>query len=417
MNSRRVVITGMGSITPIGNCVSSYWDALLQGKNGANEITLFDASRFKTRFACEVKDFHAEEYISRRDLRRMDRFSQFALIASKEALESAFDSYKDVDKNEIGVVWGSGVGGIHSLEKGISDHARGDGTPHFSPFFIPKMIIDISAGWISMVHGLRGPNFGIVSACASASHAIILAMLFIRSGQARVVLTGGSDACITMTGVGSFNALKALSERNEDYESACRPFDKDRDGFVLGEGAGCIILEEYEHAKARGAKIYAEVVGGGMSADAYHLTAPHAEGEGIYLSMQRAIKDAKISAEDIGYVNAHATSTLLGDAVEVQTIQKVFGDHAKKLYIGATKSMTGHLLGASGAVEAIAAVKSLESGRIPPTINHFELSPELDESLNYCFSPPDHVDLKAVMSNSFGFGGHNATLIFCRCED
>ena len=315
------------------------------------------------------------------------------------------------------MVWAAGIGGLSSLEQNIAEYAVGDGTPRFNPFFIPKMIIDIAAGWISITHGLRGPNFGVVSACASSSHAIITAMSFIRSGQARMIVTGGSEACVTIASVGGFNALKALSERNENYKTACRPFDKNRDGFVLGEGAGCIVLEEYEHAKARGAKIYAELIGAGMSGDAYHLTAPHPEGTGIYLAMQRAIKDARIAAEDIGYINAHATSTHLGDVIEIQAIQKVFGAHSKNLYIGATKSMTGHLLGAAGAVEAISSIKTLQSGRIPPTINHFELEPELDDSLNYCFSPPGRTDLRAVMSNSFGFGGHNAALIFSKCED
>lgn len=417
MGLSRVVVTGMGALTPIGNTVDSFWKALLEGKNGAAEITLLDdISHCKTRFACEVKDFVPEDFIGPRLSRRMDRFSQLAYVAAVQAIDDA--DLSNVDKTEVGVIASSGIGGIRTIEEELGPFfTKGADKHRFSPFFIPKYIIDIVAGWISIKYGFQGPNFGVVSACASSAHAIITAMGLLRSGQAKVMVTGGSEAAISHSGICGFNALKALSERNDDYETASRPFDKDRDGFVLGEGAAYLVLEEYEHARARGAHIYAELLGAGMSADAYHLTAPQPEGTGVRLAMNRALKDAGIRPEDVHYLNAHATATLLGDIAEIRAIQEVFGEHAYKLFIGATKSMTGHMLGAIGATEAIVSIKALETGKMPPTINHFELDPALDERLNYCFDTAQSADLEVTLTNSFGFGGHNTTIVFRRCED
>ena len=417
MELSRVVVTGMGAITPIGNSVNSSWSSLLRGVNGVGEITLVDSTHFKTRFACEVKDFVAEDYISPREARRTDRFAQLASIASTEAIEDAFSDLSEINTDEVGVISSSGIGGIRTIENELSAYFKNESTYRVSPFFIPKYIIDIVSGWISMKYGFRGPNFAVVSACASSAHAVITSANLIRLGQAKVMVTGGSEASISHSGLSGFNALKALSERNDDYRTASRPFDKDRDGFVLGEGAAYMVLEEYEHAKKRGAHIYAELIGIGMSADAHHLTAPHPEGIGICLSMERALKDARIQPKEVGYINAHATSTTLGDIAEARAIEKVFGDYAPHLFIGATKSMTGHMLGAVGATEAIISIKALQTGKIPPTINHFELDPALNKRLNYCFDPPPSPSPQIALSNSFGFGGHNATLAFRRCED
>ena len=402
----------MGAITPIGLTTSEYWDALLQGENGIRAISLFDASKFKTRFAGEIHNFDPKNYIEAKEARKMDRFSQLAIAAGEEAIQDAFGNFSGINKDEIGVIWASGVGGLASFEQIFSNYLQGDGRPNFNPFFIPRMIIDISAGLISIRHGLRGPNLGVVSACASSSHALITAMNAIRLGQAKAIVAGGSEASITPSSLGGFNALRALSMRNDDYKTASRPFDQDRDGFVLGEGGACLVLEEYEHARTRGAKIYGALIGAGMSGDAHHLTAPHPEGIGVCLAMRRALKDAKIQATDIDYINAHATSTSLGDVAEVQAIKQVFGEHAKKLCIGATKSMIGHLLGAAGAAEAIACIKSIQTGCVHPTINQFQLDKAIDPTLNYCFGEKQKRNVRVAISNSFGFGGHNATLVF-----
>jgi 3-oxoacyl-[acyl-carrier-protein] synthase II len=417
MNLRRVVVTGLGALTPIGNTIEEYWYGLSNGVSGAAPITRFDASLFKTQFACEVKGLDVEQFIDRKEARKMDLFTQMGLIASDQAI---IDSGLDIEKSNldrIGVIMGSGIGGLRSFQDEVMSFAQGDGTPRFNPFFIPKMIADICAGFISIKYGFRGPNFVTVSACASGTNAIIDAFNYIRLGKADIFVTGGTEATVTESGVGGFNALKALSQRNDSPKTASRPFDKDRDGFVLGEGAGTLILEEYEHAKARGAKIYAEIVGGGMSADAYHLTAPHPEGLGATNVMINALSDAGMKPEDIDYVNVHGTSTPLGDVSEVKAIQNVFGEHAYNLNISSTKSMTGHLLGAAGAIEAIASILAINHSLVPPTINHFTDDEEFDSKLNLTFNKAQKREIRAALSNTFGFGGHNASIIFKKINE
>lgn len=411
MELKRVVVTGLGALTPIGNNLSDYWDALKNGKSGAAPITQFDASLFKTQFACELKNFDIHEHMDRKEARKLDQFSQYAMVSAAEAMADSALLEANPNLDRIGVIWGSGIGGLKTFQDESQNFFAGDGTPRFNPFFIPKMIADIAAGHISIQYGLRGPNYVTVSACASSTNAIIDAFNYIRLGKADAIVTGGSEACVNEMGMGGFNALKALSTRNESPETASRPFDLDRDGFVLGEGSGALILEEYEHAKKRGAKIYAEVVGGGMSGDAYHMTAPHPEGIGARNTMLAALDDAGLSPEDIDYVNVHGTSTPLGDVAEVKAIHDVFGEHAYKLNISSTKSMTGHLLGAAGAIEAIACVKAVQEDIIPPTINHFTDDPALDNKLNFTFNKLQERTVKYAMSNTFGFGGHNTTVI------
>lgn len=416
MELKRVVVTGLGALTPIGNSASEYWQGLINGKSGAAPITRFDASRFKTRFACELKDFHVEDHMERKEARKMDPYTHYALVVVKEAIADCGIDLDSVDKDRVGVIWGSGIGGLLTFQEECINFAKGDGTPRFNPFFIPKMIADIASGHISINYGFRGPNYTTVSACASSNNALIDALTYIRLGKANMIVTGGSEAAITEAGVGGFNACKALSENNEEYATASRPFDRTRDGFVLGEGAGCIILEEYEHARARGAKIYAEVVGGGMSADAYHITAPHPEGLGARNVMRYALEDAGLTIADIDYVNVHGTSTPLGDVQEARAIQSVFGDHAYKLNISSTKSMTGHLLGAAGAIEAIATILAVKHGIVPPTINFVHADPELDAGLNFTFNKAQSRTVRAAMSNTFGFGGHNTSAVFKKAE-
>ncbi len=409
---RRVVITGIGAITPIGNTVAELLEALQKGVSGADLTTRFDASNFKTKFACEVKSYDPSQYFDRREARRSDIFAQFAQIAAAEAFQ---DSGLDVEKINLdmaGVIWGSGIGGLATLEKEIEGFALGQGTPRYNPFMVPKMISDIAAGIISIKYGFRGPNYCTVSACASSTHAIVNSFDYIRLGKADVIITGGSEAAITKAGIGGFNAMKALSMRNDDFKTASRPFDADRDGFVLGEGAGALILEEYEHAKKRGAKIYAEVAGTGMNADAHHITAPHPEGIGAKNVMEFALREAKMNPEDVDYVNVHGTSTPLGDIAETKAIKKVFGDHAYNMNISSTKSMTGHLLGAAGAVEAISGILAMRHNFVPPTINHFTDDPDIDPRLNLTFNEVQERPLRAVLSNTFGFGGHNSSIIF-----
>jgi len=412
MNLRRVVVTGLGALTPIGNTVSEFWDGLTNGVSGAAPITKFDASKFKTQFACELKNFDVEQFIDKKEARKMDPFSQYAMIVADEAIKDSGLDLGQIDLARAGVIWGSGIGGLKTFQDEVASFALGDGTPRFNPFFIPKMIADISAGFISIKYGFRGPNFVTVSACASATNAMIDAFNYIRLGKADIFISGGSEAAVTEAGIGGFNAMKALSQRNDSPETASRPFDKDRDGFVLGEGAGAIILEEYEHAKARGARIYAELVGGGMTADAYHITAPHPEGEGAGNVMKFALEDAEMKPEDIDYINVHGTSTPLGDVSEVKAIQKVFGQHAYNLNISSTKSMTGHLLGAAGAIEAIASILAVKTDLVPPTINHFTDDEGLDTKLNLTFNKAQKRTVRAALSNTFGFGGHNCSIIF-----
>lgn len=409
---KRVVVTGIGAITPIGNTVAAYQQGLEAGTSGANLITLFDASQFKTKFACEVKGFVAEDFIDRREARRIDRFTQFALVAVAEALQNSGLDLDAVNKDRVGVIWASGIGGLQTLEKEIEEHVLGSGVPKHNPFLIPKMISDIAAGQISIQYGFRGINYATVSACASSSHALMNAFDYIRLGKADLIVSGGSEATVTKTAIGGFNSMKALSERNDDFATASRPYDLDRDGFVLGEGAGALILEEYEHAKRRGAHIYAEVVGAAATADAYHITAPHPEGLGVINVMNLALEDAGLKPEDIDYINTHGTSTPLGDVAELKAIEKVFGECAEKLNISSTKSMTGHLLGAAGAVEAIACLLSMNHNFIPPTINHFTDDPEINPKLNLTFNEAQHRTVKAALNNTFGFGGHNASIIF-----
>jgi 3-oxoacyl-[acyl-carrier-protein] synthase II len=411
MQLKRVVVTGLGALTPIGNTLRAYWDGLKSGKSGAAPITRFDATNFKTKFACEVKNFDIGNFIDRKEARKMDPFAQYAMVVADEAIKDANLPLTELNPNRVGVIWGSGIGGLLTFQEEVKSYTKGDGTPRFNPFFIPKMIPDLSAGHISIKYGFRGPNYVTVSACASSTNALYDAFTFLRLGKADIIVSGGSEAAVCEAGVGGFNALKALSERNDSPETASRPYDKERDGFVLGEGAGAIILEEYEHAKKRGAKIYAEVIGGGMSADAYHITAPHPEGAGIIQVMYNALEDAGIKPEDVDYVNTHGTSTPLGDIGEIKAIQKVFGEHAYKMNISSTKSMTGHLLGAAGAVETIACILAINESVIPPTINHFTDDPDLDQRLNMTFNTAQQREVKVALSNTFGFGGHNFSIL------
>jgi 3-oxoacyl-[acyl-carrier-protein] synthase II len=412
MQLKRVVVTGVGAVTPLGNNVNDYWNNLINGVSGAAPITRFDASKFKSQFACEVKNFNVEDYIDKKEARRMDRFSHLGIAAASQAVtDSGLDAEGVANKDRVGVIWASGIGGLDTFLEECSTFAKGDGTPRFNPFFIPKMISDIAAGHISMRFGFRGPNFCVVSACASSTNALIDAYNYIRLGMADAIVAGGSEAVINEAGVGGFNAMHAMSTRNDSPQTASRPYDKDRDGFILGEGAAGLILEEYEHAKKRGAKIYAEIVGGGMSADAHHLTAPHPEGLGAMNVMLNALNDAGLKAEAIDYVNTHGTSTPLGDIAEVKAIEKVFGEHAYKLNISSTKSMTGHLLGAAGAIEALACVLTVKNDIIPPTINHFTDDPEFDSRLNFTFNTAQKKTVNYALSNTFGFGGHNACVI------
>ena len=412
MEFKRVVITGLGALTPLGNSVEEYWDNLEKGVSGSGLITRFDTTLFKTKFACEVKGYDPQDYFDRKEVRKLDLFAQYALVASAQAIEDAgFMDDDSVDKDRVGVIWGAGIGGLITFQQELTAFGKGDGTPRFSPFFIPKMIADIAPGHISMKYGLRGPNFGVVSACASSTNAIIDAINYIRLGKANIIVTGGSEAAVTESGIGGFNSAQALSTNNENPETASRPFCKTRDGFVMGEGSGCLILEDYDHAKKRGAKIYAEIVGGGMSADAHHITAPHPEGLGAALVMNRALEDAGMKPEDIDYVNVHGTATPLGDIAETQAIKKVFGDHAYSLNISSTKSMTGHLLGAAGAAEAMACIMAVIRDVVPPTINLQELDPEIDDKLNLTTGKAQKRVVRAALSNTFGFGGHNASVI------
>ncbi|MFM2138844.1 MAG: hypothetical protein RJA57_1151 [Bacteroidota bacterium] len=411
MELKRVVVTGMGALTPLGNTVDEYWNGLINGVSGAAPITLFDASKFRTRFACELKGFDATQFLDRKEARKIDRFTQFALVVSDQAMADAGLHKDAIDPDRVGVVFASGIGGLITFQHEVTDFARGDGTPRFNPFFIPKMILDIAAGQISMRHNLRGPNFAVVSACASSTNAIMDAFNLIRLGKADIILTGGSEAVISEAGVGGFNAMKAMSERNDDPQTASRPYDKDRDGFVMGEAAGMLVLEEREHALARGARIYCEVAGCGATADAYHITAPHPEGLGARNVMRAALEDAGMQPDEIDYINTHGTSTPIGDGAEVKAITQVFGDHAYRLNISATKSMTGHCLGAAGVIEAIASIQAVIHDIIPPTINHFTDDPELDPRLNFTFNQAQRRTVQAALSNTFGFGGHNACMI------
>jgi|MGYP001067314157 3-oxoacyl-[acyl-carrier-protein] synthase II len=416
MQLKRVVVTGIGALTPIGNTAQEYWSALSNGVSGAAPITRFDAEKFKTRFACELKNFSIDDHLDRKEARKMDPFTQYAMVAVDEAVKDSGIMDTQFVPEEIGVIWGSGIGGLTTLSVELGDFAKGDGTPRFNPFFIPKMIGDIAPGYISIKYGFRGPNFGTISACASSNNAIIDAFNYIRLGMARAIVTGGSESCVTQSAIGGFNSMKALSERNDSPSTASRPFDKDRDGFVLGEGAASLILEEYESAKARGARIYGEILGAGMTADAYHITAPHPEGLGAQNVMKIALRDAGLTPDQLDYVNVHGTSTPLGDVSESKAILNVFGEHAYKLNISSTKSMTGHLLGAAGAVEALACLSAINTGIIPPTINHFTDDEQFDAKLNFTFNTAQHREVKYALSNTFGFGGHNASVIMGKCE-
>jgi 3-oxoacyl-[acyl-carrier-protein] synthase II len=411
MALKRVVVTGLGALTPLGKTVEDYWQGLANGVSGCDFIKQFDCSKFKTRFACEVKDFEPTAYLERKEARKIDRYCQFALIASDEAVKDSGITKENVDPDRVGVIFASGIGGLITFQEEVTNYALGDGTPRFNPFFIPKMILDIAAGQISMRHCFRGPNFAVVSACASSTNAIIDAFDNIRLGKADVIVTGGSEAVVSAAGVGGFNAMKALSERNDDPKTASRPFDKDRDGFVMGEGSGVLILESLDHALARGAKIYCEVAGGGATADAHHITAPHPEGLGAKNVMNAALRDAGLNASDIDYINVHGTSTPLGDIAETKAILSVFGEHAYKLNISSSKSMTGHCLGAAGALEALACIMAVVKDIVPPTINHFTDDPELDPKLNFTFNKAQRRTVNAALSNTFGFGGHNASVI------
>jgi 3-oxoacyl-[acyl-carrier-protein] synthase II len=411
MDLKRVVVTGLGALTPIGKTLPEYWDGLKRGESGCDFIQPFDVSRFKTRFACEVKNFDPTEYLDRKEARKLDRYCQFALVASDEAVKDAGISKENVNPDRVGVIFASGIGGLITFQEEVTNFATGDGTPRFNPFFIPKMILDIAAGQISMRHGFRGPNFAVVSACASSTNAIIDAFDNIRLNKADIIITGGSEAVISAAGVGGFNAMKALSERNDDPKTASRPFDKERDGFVMGEGSGVLILESLDHALARGAKIYCEIAGGGATADAHHITAPHPEGLGALNVMHAALSDANMQPSDIDYINVHGTSTPLGDIAETKAILSVFGEHAYNLNISSTKSMTGHCLGAAGALEAIACIMAVTQDVVPPTINHSTPDPELDPKLNFTFNQAQHRTVNAALSNTFGFGGHNASVV------
>lgn len=411
MQRKRVVVTGLGALTPIGNNVEAYWEGLKNGKSGSALITYFDTEKFKTKFACELKGFDPMDYFDRKEARKLDRFTQYALVSSDEAIADAGLDLEKVDKFRVGVIWGAGIGGLETFQTEVLNFAKGDGTPRFNPFFIPKMIADIAPGNISIKHGFMGPNYTTVSACASSANAMIDALNYIRMGYCDVVVTGGSEAAVTIAGMGGFNAMHALSTRNDSPETASRPFDATRDGFVLGEGAGALILEEYEHAMARGARIYAEVVGGGLSSDAYHMTAPHPEGIGVVKVMENCLQDAGITPEEVDAINTHGTSTPLGDVAELKAISRVFGDHAHNININSTKSMTGHLLGAAGAIEAIASILAMEHNLVPPTINHTTVDEEIDPKLNLTLNKAQEREVRYAMSNTFGFGGHNACVL------
>ncbi|MFV8331646.1 beta-ketoacyl-ACP synthase II [Flavobacterium sp. XS2P14] len=413
---RRVVVTGLGALTPIGNNIEEYWNSLINGVSGAAPITYFDASKFKTQFACELKNFNAEDFLDRKEARKMDRYAQYAMVSSEEAVNDAGFNLDTLDKDRAGVIWGSGIGGLETFQIEMLNFSAGDGTPKFNPFFIPKMISDIACGHISIKYGFRGPNFATVSACASSTNAIIDAFNYIRLGHADVMVTGGSEAAVTIAGMGGFNAMHALSTRNDDPKTASRPMDKDRDGFVLGEGAGALILEEYEHAIARGAKIYCEIGGGGMSADAHHITAPHPEGLGAKNVMLNCLRDAGLQPTDVDGLNMHGTSTPLGDMAESKAILHVFGEHAYTMNLNSTKSMTGHLLGAAGAVETISSILSMKYGIVPPTINHVTNDENIDSKLNFTFNKAQKREMNVVMSNTFGFGGHNACVLVKKLE-
>ena len=411
MELKRVVVTGLGALTPIGNNIQEYWDGLSQGISGSAPITYFNTEKFKTKFACEIKNFDTTDYFDRKEVRRLDRFAQYALVASDEAIADSQIDLDTVDKYRVGVIWGAGIGGLETFQNEVINYAKGDGTPRFNPFFIPKMIADIAPGNISIKHGFMGPNYTTVSACASSANAIIDALNQIRMGYSDIIVTGGSEAAVTEAGMGGFNSMHALSTRNENPKTASRPFDANRDGFVLGEGSGALILEDYDHAKARGAKIYAEVIGGGLSSDAYHMTAPHPEGLGVIAVMKNCLRNAGLKPEDIDAINTHGTSTPLGDVAELIAIKKVFGDHAKNININSTKSMTGHLLGAAGAIEAIASILAMQNSLVPPTINHETKDENIDPELNLTLNKAQKRDVKIAMSNTFGFGGHNACVV------
>ncbi len=416
MKLKRVVVTGLGALTPIGNTKDEFWEGLINGKSGAAPITYFDTEKFKTKFACELKNFTATDFIHRKEARKMDRFTQYAMVASDEAIADSNLDLENINKLRVGVVWGAGIGGLETFQNEVLNFAKGDGTPRFNPFFIPKMIADIAPGNISIKNGFMGPNYTTVSACASSANAMIDALNLIRLGHCDVIVTGGSEAAVSIAGMGGFNAMHALSTRNESPETASRPFDSTRDGFVLGEGAGAIVLEEYDHAIARGAKIYAEVLGGGLSSDAHHMTAPHPDGIGVIAVMQNCLENAGLKPEDVDHINTHGTSTPLGDVAELKAISEVFGDHAKTININSTKSMTGHLLGAAGAIESISAILAMEHGIVPPTINHNNADENINPELNLTLNKPQKRDVKIAMSNTFGFGGHNACIVFKKLD-
>ncbi|MGV1011154.1 MAG: beta-ketoacyl-ACP synthase II [Flavobacterium sp.] len=417
MQLKRVVVTGLGALTPIGNSIQEYWDGLINGRSGAAPITYYDTEKHKTKFACEVKNFNIEDYMDRKESRRLDKFSQYAIASSDEAIKDAGITHDNVNKHRVGVIWGAGIGGLETFQDEVMYYAKGDGTPKFNPFFIPKMIADIAPAHISMRNGYMGPNYTTVSACASSANAMIDAFNYIRLGMCDVIVTGGSEAAVTIAGMGGFNSMHALSTRNDSPETASRPFDATRDGFVLGEGSGAIVLEEYEHAKARGAKIYCEVGGGGMSSDAYHLTAPHPEGIGVIAVMENTLRDAGMTPDMVDHINTHGTSTPLGDVAELKAISHVFGAHAKNININSTKSMTGHLLGAAGAIESIAVILAMQNGIVPPTINHKVVDENIDPSLNLTLNVPQKREINVAMSNTFGFGGHNACVLFKKLVD
>ncbi|WP_121667249.1 beta-ketoacyl-ACP synthase II [Mesonia aquimarina] len=417
MELKRVVVTGLGALTPIGNNIEEYWDGLVNGKSGSAPITYFDTEKFKTKFACEIKGFNFNDYFDRKEIRRLDKFAQYALVSSDEAIKDSGINLDTVNKHRVGVIWGAGIGGLETFQEEVKNFANGDGTPRFNPFFIPKMIADIAPGNISIKHGFMGPNYTTVSACASSANAMIDALNYIRLGHSDVIVTGGSEAAVTQAGMGGFNAMHALSTRNEEPAKASRPFDATRDGFVLGEGSGSLILEEYEHAKARGAKIYAEVLGGGMSSDAYHMTAPHPDGTGVVAVMENCLQNAGLKPEDVDAINTHGTSTPLGDVAELKAITNVFGAHAKSININSTKSMTGHLLGAAGAIEAIASILAMQHSIVPPTINHEVVDDKIDPNLNLTLNKAQKREVNVAMSNTFGFGGHNACVLFKKLSE
>ena len=416
MELKRVVVTGLGALTPIGNTKDEYWDGLISGRSGAAPITYYDTEKFKTKFACELKNFNVTDFIDRKEARKMDKFAQYAMVAADEAILDSKLNLDEINKLRVGVIWGAGIGGLETFQQEVLNFAEGDGTPRFNPFFIPKMIADIAPGNISIKYGFMGPNYTTVSACASSANAMFDALNSIRLGHCDVVVTGGSEAAVTIAGMGGFNAMHALSTRNESPETASRPFDGTRDGFVLGEGAGSLILEEYGHAKARGAKIYAEFIGGGLSSDAYHMTAPHPDGIGVIAVMKNCLENAGLKPEDVDHINTHGTSTPLGDVAELKAISEIFGSHAKHININSTKSMTGHLLGAAGAIEAIAVILAMEHGIVPPTINHTTVDENIDPELNLTLNKAQKRDVKVAMSNTFGFGGHNACVLFKKLD-